>query len=66
MEDFGYYPLLQSSRTGDKRIKVGPYALIADAVPYSYTNVKSMGKGWYRQTWRVDSVMENFVLKTLR
>lgn len=65
MEEFGYYPLLQS-RIGDKRIQVGSYNVIADAVPYSYTNVKFMGKGWYRQTWRVDSFMENFVLKTLR
>lgn len=65
MEEFGYQPLLQS-QIGDRTIKIGPYTVISDTVPYSYTNVKSMGKGWYRQTWRVDSFMENFVLKTLR
>lgn len=65
MEDFGHYPLLQS-QIGYRRINIGPYSVIADGVPYSYTNIKFMGKGWYRQTWKVDSLLENFVLKTLR
>jgi hypothetical protein len=69
MEEFGYHPLLQS-QIGDRTIKIGPYTVISDAisdaVPYSYTNVKSMGKGWYRQTWRVDSLTENFCFENIK
>jgi hypothetical protein len=65
LEEFGEYSFLQLS-VGSRRKQVGTSTLMTNVMPYSFKNIRLMGQGWYRQTWKVDASVENFVLKTLR